>query len=296
MSVLDFLLNLAALLLWLSWRGIGTVQASGPAGTLLGNLKPADRRTGVRHSYLIGLFALLLGRAVVYRQFGPAWDWNPSWSPGAASLVFRSDHFLRMLACSLLGFGWTLFGLFASMCLVAAVNRPPQDKDGLTREIRRSLGLLANLPPVILLILPVLVLGVCWLFLGWISAQSGLVPRLHNWQHLVQQAGVVGLAAILIWRWLLTLVLGLYFLNSYVFFGASPFWDFIQQTGNHLVRPFAWARFGRVNFPPLLVLGLVWLVYGILGTGFPGLKSSLPGLPAWVEAGVLPRLYRSLPW
>ena len=296
MSVLDFLLNLAALLLWLSWRGIGTVQASGPAGTLLGNLKPADRRSGVRHRYLVGLFALLLGRAVLFRQFGPALDWHPSWSPGAVRLVFRSDHFLRMLAYSLLGFGWALFGLFASVCLVAAVNRPPQDKDGLTREIRRGLGPLACLPAVVLLSLPVVSLGLAWLFLGWLSARAGLVPALHSWQQLLQQSGVVGLAAILVWRWLLTLVLSLYFLNSYVFFGTSPFWDFIQHTGARLARPLGWARFGRANFAPLLALGLVWLVYGLLGSGFPWLKSSLPGLPSWVETGLLPQLYRSLPW
>lgn len=296
MSVLDYLLNLAALLLWLSWRGIGTVQASGPAGTLLGNLKPADRRAGVRHGYLVGLAALLFGRAVLYRQFGPALDWHPSWSPGAVSLVFRSDHFLRMLACSLLGFAWTLFGLFASVCLIMAINRPPQDKDGVTREIRRGLGFLANLPAIVLVILPIVVLGLAWVLLGWISAQTGLVPALHHWRHLVQQAVVVGLAATLVWRWLLTLVLALYFLNSYIFFGASPFWDFIQQTGVHLIRPLAWTRLGRINFPPLLVLALVWLGYGLLGTGFPALKTSLPGLPSWVETGALPRLYRSLPW
>ena len=108
-----------------------------------------------------------------------------------------------------------------------------------------------------LVILPIVVLGLAWVLLGWISAQTGLVPALHHWRHLVQQAVVVGLAATLVWRWLLTLVLALYFLNSYIFFGASPFWDFIQQTGVHLIRPLAWTRLGRINFPPLLVLALV---------------------------------------
>ena len=82
MAVLDFLLNLAALLLWLSWRGIGTEQASGPAGTLLANLRPAHRDQSGRRGYLLGLIGLLLGRAVVYRHFGPSFDWHPSWSPG----------------------------------------------------------------------------------------------------------------------------------------------------------------------------------------------------------------------
>jgi hypothetical protein len=296
MSGLDFLLNLAALLLWLSWRGIGTVHASGPAGTLLGNLKPAERRPGVRHSYLLGLLLLLFVRAVVYRQFGPAFDWNPSWSPGAVRVVFRSDYFWRMLASSVLGFAWMWFGLFASVCLVMAVNRPPQDKDGVTRELRRSVGWISHLPGVLWLFVPSVLLGLAWLLLGWWAAVTGLVPALHHPAHLFQQSIVVGLGAVLVWRWLLTVVLGLNFLNSYVFFGSSPFWDFVQHTGNRLVRPLAWTRMGRVNLPPLIALALVWLGFSLLGSGLPILKHTFPGLPQWVESGVFPRLYRSLPW
>ena len=296
MGLLDFLLNLAALLLWLSWRGIGAEQAGGPAGTLLSNLRPANRSGTARHGYLLGLVGLLFGRAIVYRQFGPALNWHPSWSPGAVSMVFRSDHFPRMLATSGLGFAWGLYGLFASSCLVAALHRPPADKDGLTREIRRRLGWLATWPPVLLLALPLILLAAAWGPLGYLAARAGLVPALRNPAHLAEQCLVVGLGAVLVWRWLLTGVLILYFINSYVFFGASPVWDFVQQTGAKLCRPVAWVRLGQVQIGPLILLALTWGTVGLLGTGFPGLKRSLPGLPQWLEHGVLPYLYRNLPW
>jgi len=304
MAVLDSLLNLAALLLWLSWRGIGTEQASGPAGTLLANLRPAHRGRAGRHGYLIGLIGLLLGRAVVYRQFGPSFDWHPSWSPGAVSMVFRSDHFLRMLASSLLGFGWMMFGLWASACLVAALHRPPHDKDALTREVRRRLGWISLLPSVCLLALPMVVLTLVWLVLGWLAASTGLVPELQGPAHLFQQAAVVGVGAVLVWRWLLTGVLILYFLNSYVFFGASPLWDFVQQTGTRLCRPLAFLRLGRLHLAPLVWLAVLWLAVGLLGTGLPWRLTTVAGLkgvagakaPPWLEHGLLPTLYRSLPW
>lgn len=296
MAVLDLLLSLAALMLWLSWRGIGAEQASGPAGTLLANLRPAHRSQAGRHGNLVGLVAILIGRAILYRQFGPSFDWHPSWSPGAVTVVFRSDHFLLMLGSSLLGFGWVLFGLVTFAFLVAAIHRAPQDKDAVTREVRRRLGWLASLPAVILLLLPMLMLGLLWLVLGWVAARLGLVPALHGSHHLFQQAVVVGFGAVLVWKWPLTIVLGLYFVNSYVFFGASPVWDFIQQTGARLCRPLAFLRFGRLNLSPLVLLVAIWGVAGALGSGLPWLKASMRGVPPWLESGALPMLYRSLPW
>lgn len=303
MAVLDTLLNLAALLLWLSWRGIGTEQASGPPGTLLANLRPAQRGRPGRHGYLFGLIGLLLGRAVFYRQFGPAFEWHPSWSPGAVSVVFRSDHFLRMLASSLLGFFWMMFGVWSSACLVAALHRPPNDKDALTREIRRQLGWVALLPAPVLLVLPSLMLTLAWMVLGWVAAYIGLVPALHGVRHLFQQAGVVGLGAVLIWRWLLTFVLILYFVNSYVFFGASPVWDFIHNTGARLCRPLSLLRLGRLHLAPLVWLIVVWLAVAILDGGLPPLGFRASGsnvpvsiFPGWMQKGLLPSWYRSLPW
>ena len=296
MAALDFFISLAALLLWLSWRGIGTEQASGPAGTLLANLRPAHRSPAGRHGYLVGLIGLLLGRAILYRQFGPAFDWHPTWSPGPVTLVFRSDHLARMLVASLLGFAWVLFGLLAAACLVAALHRPPQDKDALTREIRRRLGWMAYLPAVILLVIPSLILGVVWLVFGWLAARVGWLPALHGGAHLGQQAVVVGMGGVLVWKWPLTVVLVLHFLNSYVFFGASPVWDFIQQTGGRICRPLAFMRLGRLNLAPLFVLGWVWLIAGLLGSGVPWLRGTVHSFPPWLEQGALPSLYRSLPW
>ena len=78
MGLIDFILNLAGVLLWLSWRSIGMdpLVRTTPA-TLVGTLRRAEPRRLKGWQFLVGLAALLLLRAVLYRQIGPAADWTP---------------------------------------------------------------------------------------------------------------------------------------------------------------------------------------------------------------------------
>lgn len=296
MPVIDFLLNLAGLLMWLSWCGVGAAAPSGPAGTLLGNLRSAEGRTPRRWSYLAALVGLLFVRALFYRQIGPSLGWHPTWNAGVVGIPFRSDLLGRMLAYSVLSFGWFLFVGYGWMVFIAAVNHPPHDRDGVTRVIRRHLGGLASLPAPLLLLLPELVLGLAWLGIGSWVAHAGLIPAARDWGHLGQQAVVVGLGAVLGWRWLLTLVCLLHLLANYVYFGRHAFWEFIQRTGERLARPVAWARWGRLDLSPLLVVMLVWTAALLLAGGWPGMSVGGRRPPAWLEFGWLPMVFRSLPW
>ena len=78
MGLIDFILNLAGILLWLSWRSVRSdpLVKTRPA-TLVGTLRRAGPRRLKGWQLLVGLVALLLLRAVLYQQIGPEADWTP---------------------------------------------------------------------------------------------------------------------------------------------------------------------------------------------------------------------------
>lgn len=296
MAAVDFFLNLAALLMWLSWRGVGGTHTAGAAGTILGNLRSAENRLQRRWSYLGGLVGLLVARAVVYRQVGPSLYWHPSWSAGAVSVSFRSDSLARMFAFSFASFGWFLLGLYTWAVGILAFNRPPHDKDGLTRALRRRFDRWASLPVPVLVALPWMAAALAWVGIGGWASSARLLPPVTGLPHLLQQAVVVGLSAWCLWRWLLLAVLVLHFVNTYVYLGAHPVWDFVQKTGLRLCTPFGWMRLGRADFSPVPAALVLFGLPTLLASGIPPLKAWLPGIPAWLEYGILPAVFRSLPW
>jgi len=295
MSLVDLFLNLAGLLMWVSWRGISGVESAGSAGTILGNLRPADRIRRPRWGYIAGLVGMLMVRAIVYRQLGPGLPWHPSWSVAAVTLSFRSDSFLRMLGYSFMSFGWLLMTWYTWWIAVLVINRPPKDRDGVTRAIRRQMGWLGTLPAPLLAALPPLAAGLAWLVIGSSASYFRLMPELQDGGHLVEQALVMALSQVCVLRWFLIGVLLLHLLNLYVYLGNHAFWDFIQQTGERLARPFAVFRMGHLDLSPLPAAVVTWFILNLLGYGFPWLRHSLPGMPAWLEFGIAPTLFRNLP-
>src|SRR5439155_17365485 len=114
MGVIDFTLNLAGLLLWVSWRSLSIhhLVNTGPA-SLTGTIKRAGPPRSRRWYFLAGLLGLLYLRALLYWQIGSAVVWVPELPLGAINLFFRSDRFGLMLLYSALGFAVTL-ALFRS--------------------------------------------------------------------------------------------------------------------------------------------------------------------------------------
>jgi hypothetical protein len=296
MEFVDLFLNLAGLLMWVSWRGIHGLEAAGSAGTILGNLRAASRARDPRWGYLVGLIGMLVFRAMIYRQVGPALPWHPSWEGPTVTLSFRADSFARMLSYSVLSFGWLLSIWYTAWVAVLVINRPPRDRDGVTRAIRKQLGLIGSLPTPVLVLLPPVLAASAWGVVGWLAAEYRIMPALRDGTHLVQQAVVVGLSHYTVLRWFVVGLLGLHLLNLYVYLGNHAFWDFVQQTGERLSRPFAFFRLGQMDLSALPAILVAWAGFTLFGQGFPWLKASLPGIPAWVEFGIWPTIFRSLPW
>src|SRR5262245_25673333 len=128
MSLLDFILNLVALLMWLNWRAVELSAAMRPSVLSLASaLKRAEPRRAKRGNYLIALAALLVLRSLFYWQAGPALNWTPHLALGTVAIPFHSDTFLKMLCYSVLTFAETLGMLYLALILVSIVNRHVPD-------------------------------------------------------------------------------------------------------------------------------------------------------------------------
>src|SRR5262245_56755859 len=104
MDIIDWILNLACVLLWLNWRSIRFTAVAQPIGvSLVGTLRRAEPLRTPRWSSLAALLAILFIRGLFYFQIGSAVNWTPTLQLGAVALPFRSDHFPRMVLFSILG-------------------------------------------------------------------------------------------------------------------------------------------------------------------------------------------------
>lgn len=257
--MLDFILNMAGLLLWLNWRAIAPAGVT-PAGTA--GLS-APRRAGpprARWWYLLGLIALLGLRALFYWQAGPPLDWRPGIPLGPTLLWFRSDLAGRMLLFSVFSFGATLGVFYLCLLLLSTVNSAVSDGDPGQRLVRLHLGRLAGWPRAAKLLLPLLVTMLLWCLLNPLLLRIQMVPKVSPW-HLLAQGAVIGLAVYFVLRFLVIGFLLLHVLNSYVYLGDFPFWNFVNTTSRALLRPLQGLplRIGRVDLAPVVGAALVML-------------------------------------
>ena len=281
MSLIDFILNVAGLLLWLNWRAVQPPRAppAGMAGMALPRRADPPRARGVASA---GLLALLLGRAVFYWQAGSRLQWDPDIRLGAPALFFRGDSVPRvhagltwlsapalyfrsdspgrMVLFSFLSFGAALGLFYLCLLLLSAVNAPVSDADPAQRLVRLHLGRLERWPAAVKLLLPLLATMALWCALNPLLLWIGLVPKVAAWQ-LLAQGAVIGLAVYLNLQFLVVGFLALYVLNSYIYLGDFPFLNFVNTTARGLLRPLRRLplRIGRVDLAPLAGMALVIL-------------------------------------
>lgn len=258
MSWVDFILNVAGLLLWLNWRA---APLSARGGSLASTVRPAGP-SRPRFYYLAALIALLAGRAFFYWQIGEPVNWNPGLPLGPTTIAFRSDVFGRMLIYSFCSFAVALGIFYLCLLLLSWIQSPKSDPDPSERMVRTHLGFIARWPVVVKLLLPLVLAAAAWCAVYPLLARLGLVPPNASaaWR-VVAQGAVIGLAAYLALKFFLVPVLALYLLNTYVYMGEFPFWQFINATARGLMRPIKWLplRAGKVDLTPALLILCVLL-------------------------------------
>src|SRR5690242_1849525 len=109
-DVIDFILNVAGVLLWLNWRSsrLDPFIRATPA-TLAGTVRRAEPMRMKRWHFLAALGALLFIRAWFYEHIGPAVNWTPKLSftvitPAFPLVLHGQVFFLSALTFSVLSF------------------------------------------------------------------------------------------------------------------------------------------------------------------------------------------------
>ena len=255
MKYLDMLLNAVGLLMWLNWRSFKAIPP--PSALSLASLiRPAERKR-TRHLVFVGALPALLGlRALFYYQIGPPMDWTPQLSLGAVVLSFRGSSFWQMLAFSVLSWGLWMAVFYFCLLLLAAINYCAPDTDPWLKLSRLHLGRVAFWPPYIQLLLPYFAGLILWPPAHAILQRCNMAPAVTNLQ-LFKQSAIMGISFLLSWQYLLIPLLTLYFLNTYIYFGSSTFWAFVNNSGRNLLAPLRWLRVGRIDLAAPLMLALV---------------------------------------
>lgn len=278
MSALDFVLNCAALLLWLNWwsRGFGAPRPRGIA--LVRTLRRAEPARPDRWTSPAVLVALLLVRSIVYFQVGTATHWTPRLSLIAINVPFRSDSLGRMLLFSFLSF--LVFGGTFYLCalLVSALNHKLAPTDQWQAFFRVLLGPIDKAPRWLKLVLPFFIGFFFWLAIGPLLSKCGVQVPVKSFGHRVQEAVLIGVSAWIAWKYAIAVVLVLHVVTSYVYLGAAPFWKFVTETAHNLLYPLSPVplRIGRVDFAPILALAIVFSIAEFLSRNLPKVYAALP--------------------
>jgi uncharacterized protein YggT (Ycf19 family) len=263
MGYVDFILNLAGLLLWLAWRA----AKADPLGkrrpaTLIGTLRRADSRKGGLGRWQLPaiLAGLILLRAIFYWQIGSVSKpvWAGTLNLGAIELSFRSDAFSRMLLYSVSSFGLTLSIFYLWMLFLSVLEGP----EPIHSLVRMQLGRVDRWSRGLKIILPLIVVALLWWLLSWWFGWLQIIPRPASMAHRLGEALLVGAGSYLTWKFPIALLLVLRLLNSYIYFGKHPFWNYVNLSAQTLLTPLNKIplRAGKVDFAPVLGIAAVFFL------------------------------------
>jgi uncharacterized protein YggT (Ycf19 family) len=287
MYLINLILNLAGMLLWASWRYLpfDPIQRARPA-TLTGTLRRAEPLKFRRWHFLAALAVLLLLRPVFYWWVGGTMQWTLDVNVGIVNIAFRCDAFDRMLVFSLVSFADALFQFYLVLMLLWLCGPRNLDTDPCQRFVRIQLSPMHRWPHAVVLLLPFVVAAMDWMALQPLLARMGIIPGAPSWERIVEQSLVLGLSVYAGCKHAIGVLLALRFLNTYVYLGAHPIWNFVDQSGKTLLRPLAplHLQFRRMDFAPIIAIALTYLIATFLEEGLhiriPGMQASIdvPGL------------------
>lgn len=281
-NLIHFILDLAGLAIWINWRTYPqNAHRLAPPATLVGTLRRADPPLSRRWHYLAGLAALLVARVFLYRFIASALNWTGVLNAGVVSVAFRGDDLSHMFLYSFVSFASMLWVFHLCMLLLSLLSPGVPEAIPFQHFARQHLGAVDRWPTPLKLILPLAGTTLLWWLATWPLTEWGYLPGRFNAMHRLEQALVIGLASYFVWKYLISVVLVLHLVNSYVYFGNHGFWHYLNGVARLLLRPLAVLplRAGRVDFAPVVMLVLVLFVSRVAVDGMPVSKNyKIPGL------------------
>ena len=279
MAVVDWILNLAGVLLWSSWRSNRVERAaSRPNVGLASTLRKAESRGTPRWSHFLLLLALLLLRSLFYWQVGSQSGLSLELDLIAITLPFRCDRFLSMLLYSSLSFLLALGVFFSWLVLISSINRKVSDSEPVQRMIRSQLGLTERLPVLLRLMMPGLIAVLGWAMISTILARLEVIPAHATTRLLWEQAALFGWTTILLWKFPVVILLLVHLFTSYVYVGAGTLLSFITATSRNLLRlpGRLQIRFGKLDLSPIVWILLIVVLSAVAEDFLPRVYQWLP--------------------
>jgi len=263
MSLIDSILNLAALLLWFNWRSLrfDPLVRRKPA-TLAGTLKSTRPHTASSWVLLGSIPALLIVRAFLYWQIGSPADWTPKLDLGLVVLAFPIDEFLAALVFSVVSFIRLAAIAFLWFLAIVIITRRVAEPDLILKLARLQLGRVSRLPLWVQIILPAVLTLAVWAGVRPVIGMIGSVGAAHSSTQVIQQGCLLFLALVTSLKFLLPIILLLYMLSTYVYLGNNPLWDFVTNVSRAFLTPFGRMklRSSKLDFAPLAGVVVIFLV------------------------------------
>lgn len=260
MGWLNFVIDFAALVLWLNWQQARLDLLAGTApATLAGTLKRTERADPKRWKFGVALGALLLARAWLYLQLGGVANLSPRLRLGFINIPFRADVPLHMLVFSLLSFVFVLATFFLWMLLLSATDGGTAGANSVARLVRQQIKWAERWPRFVKLLCPFLLGGIAWTTLHPLLRWLAVVPQNKSTVQLAAQVVVSGVGAYLAWKYLILGVLLIHVVNTRVYLGDHLLWTYADVVARNLLSPFRLLplRIGRVDLLPFVVMALV---------------------------------------
>jgi uncharacterized protein YggT (Ycf19 family) len=263
MSLINFILDMAALLLWLSWRSTpyDPLARATPA-TLAGTVRRAEPSRLKRWHLLAVMLGLLLVRGVFYWQFGPAVNWTPRIDLGILAPAFPCNALLPSWLFSMSSFArtWVVFHFW--LLALVMINGQSAEGNPIRKLILVQLGGIGRWPHAVQVLLPGLVTALIWIGMHPLLARFGIVKHVPSATHLLAQGALLGVWIYFTLKTLIPVFLFAYLVNSYVYLGANPLWDYVSATSRKVLLPLKRLplRRGKIDFAPLVGIILILLL------------------------------------
>lgn len=244
----DHLLNFAALLLWLGFRGVGV-------GT---HVRPVRASLAGRFGCGAALLVLLAARSWFYWRVGSELRWVPWLNLGVTTIPFNSLILQRMWIYSACSFAvwWGTF--HCGLNLLSMLTHSRRDSDPWAAWVAAQLGLFSRLPAWFKPLLPGGALAWLWLIAQPHLTAIGVVPAPGQADRVWQQGLVLGGTTLIAGLAFLVPVLLIHFTNLVAHLGSGRWLAFTELVATRATRPIDWL--------PLKVDG-VNLASGVLAAG-----------------------------